>query len=704
MSDMKEDEKAQTRFLIQQYFKQFNQGCSEKIINHSVYCCHNPSCKKITDPNDAAIKAMEFAKEYKDTFLCCYMTPSDRTMSAKSIHSVINRCENGNYSNLVRIIHDNFSFPSNIDSSFTSSKKQEKDDQFYFQGLDLEDIGKIYNLLLDLRNNEINLALQKSVTQLSSTLKYNSKTYKSENSIKPFIFLLINPIIFEIENRNILANLCIGILNLSIPMLKVIENWFLSLPKEQYSTLLTNFQQFISVKILWDQVNLEKDESIIGACTTIELLYNVNEIKKYVSYIEFYNDPINNNLVRSDYLPIDFTHYTNKNGFTYTTFPFILDTNTKNMYLKIEHTLEQNQHIMRTLQRTSADYLILRVERDHLIPQTLNWIQKFKTVNKNELKKELKIQFIGEDGIDQGGVQKEFFQLVVRSIFNPQFGMFTYNESTRTFWFNPDSEDFVEFELIGIILGLALYNTVILDVHFPLVIYKKLLNLKIGFEDIESIEPMIYQSLVKLRESEEDVSSWMTYFCVQREKFGQAYVHELKKGGEDIVVDNSNRDEYLKLYADYLLNDSVSAQWNAFYKGFRMVCDSQFLKLLRAEELADLICGVEDLDFGELEKIAVYEGGYSTNDTTIRFFWQVLHGLNADLKRKFLFFTTGSDRVPYGGLKKLGFSITKTADSDRLPSAHTCFNALILPAYTSKEKLEDRLLKALHNAEGFGLR
>lgn len=41
--------------------------------------------------------------------------------------------------------------------------------------------------------------------------------------------------------------------------------------------------------------------------------------------------------------------------------------------------------------------------------------------------------------------------------------------------------------------------------------------------------------------------------------------------------------------------------------------------------------------------------------------------------------------------------------SSRLPSAHTCFNHLLLPEYSSKEKLRERLLAAIHNAEGFGM-
>lgn len=45
--------------------------------------------------------------------------------------------------------------------------------------------------------------------------------------------------------------------------------------------------------------------------------------------------------------------------------------------------------------------------------------------NPTDLKKQLVVEFEGEQGVDEGGVSKEFFQLVVEEIFNPDYGMFT---------------------------------------------------------------------------------------------------------------------------------------------------------------------------------------------------------------------------------------------------------------------------------------
>jgi len=73
-----------------------------------------------------------------------------------------------------------------------------------------------------------------------------------------------------------------------------------------------------------------------------------------------------------------------------------------------------------------------------------------------------------------------------------KIGMFTYNAETRTYWFNSNSTDFGEFELIGIILGLAIYNSVILDVHFPFVVYKKLMSVTPTLEDLRDINPVSF--------------------------------------------------------------------------------------------------------------------------------------------------------------------------------------------------------------------
>lgn len=44
--------------------------------------------------------------------------------------------------------------------------------------------------------------------------------------------------------------------------------------------------------------------------------------------------------------------------------------------------------------------------------------------NPSDLKKQLAVEFDGEQGVDEGGVSKEFFHLIVEELFNPDYGKY----------------------------------------------------------------------------------------------------------------------------------------------------------------------------------------------------------------------------------------------------------------------------------------
>ena len=72
-------------------------------------------------------------------------------------------------------------------------------------------------------------------------------------------------------------------------------------------------------------------------------------------------------------------------------------------------------------------------------------------------------------------------------------GVFVFDEETRHHWFNPtplETED--QYKLIGLLLGLAIYNNIILDIRFPVVIYRKLIGCQVVFEDLYSSHPVSY--------------------------------------------------------------------------------------------------------------------------------------------------------------------------------------------------------------------
>ena len=44
--------------------------------------------------------------------------------------------------------------------------------------------------------------------------------------------------------------------------------------------------------------------------------------------------------------------------------------------------------------------------------------------------------FLLLQGLDMGGLQKEFFQLISEAVFDPSYGMFVTSEENRTIWIN----------------------------------------------------------------------------------------------------------------------------------------------------------------------------------------------------------------------------------------------------------------------------
>ncbi|XP_040896723.1 ubiquitin-protein ligase E3A isoform X2 [Toxotes jaculatrix] len=438
----------------------------------------------------------------------------------------------------------------------------------------------------------------------------------------------------------------------------------------------------------------------------------VDSIRPLIPFEDFVNESLND-VVEMDK---DFTFFkvNAETKFSFQSCPFILSVITKNQGLYYDNRIRMYSERRLTALYSMVQgqqpnpYLKLKVRRDHIIDDALVRLEMISMENPSDLKKQLFVEFEGEQGVDEGGVSKEFFQLVLEEIFNLDIGMFTYDNDTKLFWFNSSSlENEAQYTLIGIVLGLAIYNNCILDVHFPMVVYRKLLGKKGTYLDLSDSHPVLYQSLKGLLEYtgnvEEDMT--LTFQISQTDLFGNPVLYDLKEHGDEIPVTEENRQEFVALYAEYVLNKSVERQFRAFKKGFLMVTNESPLKyLFRPEEVELLICGSRKLDFEALEKTTEYDGGYSKESQIIKDFWEIIHSFGEEQKRLFLQFTTGTDRAPVGGLGKLKMIIAKNgSDTDRLPTSHTCFNALLLPEYSSKEKLKERLLKAITYAKGFGM-
>ena len=199
--------------------------------------------------------------------------------------------------------------------------------------------------------------------------------------------------------------------------------------------------------------------------------------------------------------------------------------------------------------------------------------------------------------------------------------------------------------MVGVLVGLALYNGVLIDVHFPSAVYRKLLNLPLGLEDL--VDPDLRKGLKQLLDYEGDDVEMV--FCLTFEvnwrDLGEERKVELKPGGGNIPVTSSNKEEYVVLYVKWLLVDSIQPQWDAFKKGLMRLMETSSLDLFGPKELELFVVGSPDFNFNALEKNTHYEGGYNKESPVVKNLWRFVNSSDRETQRMFLKFATGTSMV-----------------------------------------------------------
>ncbi|KAL2841119.1 hypothetical protein BJX68DRAFT_246034 [Aspergillus pseudodeflectus] len=330
----------------------------------------------------------------------------------------------------------------------------------------------------------------------------------------------------------------------------------------------------------------------------------------------------------------------------------------------------------------------------------------------SDLKKRLMIKFDGEDGLDYGGLSREFFFLLSHEMFNPFYCLFEYSaHDNYTLQINPHSgvnpEHLNYFKFIGRVVGLAIFHRRFLDSFFIGAFYKMMLRKKVSLQDMEGVDEDLHRNLAWTLDNDIEGIIDLT-FTVDDEKFGERRTIELKPGGEDIPVTNENKHEYVELVTEWKIVKRVEEQFNAFMSGFNELIPADLVNVFDERELELLIGGIADIDVDDWKKHTDYRG-YQEQDEVIQNFWKIVRTWDAEQKSRLLQFTTGTSRIPVNGFKDLQgsdgprrFTIEKSGDPIALPKSHTCFNRLDLPPYKTHDILEHKLSIAVEETLGFG--
>lgn len=356
-----------------------------------------------------------------------------------------------------------------------------------------------------------------------------------------------------------------------------------------------------------------------------------------------------------------------------------------------------------TPQAVPRGVLALELRRDDMFHQSF---VKLRMQSASDVRRKLRVEFVGEEGIDAGGLTKDWYLQISRELFNPQYCLFSRVEGdSERYCISPLSEVQEQcdeyFRFVGRFLGKALYDVQLVDLPFASVIYKHLLGEPVGFDDLRELDPVYANSLQWMLDNE--IADVVTEtFTISRVAFGEVVEIPLKPGGADIEVDDTNKGEYVELVVDWRTRRAFERQLAAMMAGFEELVPSGELDAFGLEEFVLLCNGRPDVNIREMRAAAKYQGGLTESSDVSQFFWQAFSSFTPDERGQVLQFTTGTSRVPLDGFDP-PFTITAATDlpRDALPKAHTCFNQLVLPAYRSVAQLAERLLFAASNTDGF---
>jgi E3 ubiquitin-protein ligase HUWE1 len=178
--------------------------------------------------------------------------------------------------------------------------------------------------------------------------------------------------------------------------------------------------------------------------------------------------------------------------------PRVLDFDNKRNYFNQQ--LHRRPHV-----REHHGTLQLNVRRARVFEDSFQHLQR-KTGDQIKYGK-LSVRFYDEEGVDAGGVTREWFQILARQMFDPNNALFqpcaadrlTYQPNKNS-WVNPEHLSF--FKFVGRVIGKAIYDGRLLDAYFARSLYRQLLGKPVDYRDVEWVDPEYYNSLCWILEND----------------------------------------------------------------------------------------------------------------------------------------------------------------------------------------------------------
>jgi hypothetical protein len=353
--------------------------------------------------------------------------------------------------------------------------------------------------------------------------------------------------------------------------------------------------------------------------------------------------------------------------------------------------------------------------------------ESMEQINKVNLHKEVKINFIGEVSYDAGGIMREWFTTIFQTLEGEKLKLFVVSDANEfSYIINPflshKKDNFDYFTFIGKLIVKALFDNITVNICFNKLIYKMILQEKITYEDLVFIDSPLYSSLKNLKEThlfdnpkenESTIKDLELYYGLEmKDNYNHMHSLELQPNGRKTPL--LDLDDFIKKRIDFMIG-----MYEPFIKIIRETIFSFIPKetiiTFTSDEFELILNGRPFIDVEEWKIFTEYKVPYTANHYIILWFWEIVSELSQKELSNLLLFSTGSGRVPLGGFEVLESnrgniarftieSIAYNKGCKNFIKAHTCFNRLDIPLYENKEELAEAL-KFITNNEilGFGI-
>ena len=358
----------------------------------------------------------------------------------------------------------------------------------------------------------------------------------------------------------------------------------------------------------------------------------------------------------------------------------------------------------------------ITLNRGNFLEESIN---QTKNIN---IFKEWKINFVGETNYDAGGIMREWFTTLFKTMEGNQLNLFISSDTDDySYIINPflkrNQKNFKYFEFIGKLMAKALIDNITVNICFNKLIYKMILQEKIEFNEFVFINKPLYDSVRNLKTSnlndEIPCTDLGLYYNIEM-KDTNDNIHSLDiiENGKNILV--SDIDDYINKRMDFMVG-----LYEPFIKRIRdslySVLQKKSIQNLTADQLELLLNGRPFIDIEDWKQFTEYREPYNSQHYIIIWFWDILSQLSQNELSNLLMFSTGSSRVPLGGFSSLESNRGTTArfTIESIPyipnqknyiKAHTCFNRLDIPYFNNENELREAILFICHNEIlGFGI-